>query len=691
MLIRWMSVVWIVAGSAGGLCGCQSVRPTGHAAADTLAQPLALSAEGRCRAEALAAFGQAQLDELNKDPAAALARYQQAARLEPDNESLQMKVALGLLQRQSNQEALSILESLVRRHPRSEQALSWLALVYQSTDRSVEAVRTYQRLIRLAPQQAAGYLKLAAIYSRQGKDTDALHWLQRGLDRAGSKPELCQALADLHVRRALAARQSDEAQHSRRRALELMEQACRAAPDDAALRSGLGELYITDGQFEKAYDVYQVIEDRSPGQLALRTKLAQSFTAPSRREQAIACFEKLAGQRPQDERLWFYLGEIHESAGHAAQAQNCYQHAASAATNAVPVSRMALWYIQHNQPDAAIRVLQEGLRRWPENPELLQTRAYLHLAQKEYVQAVALFQQSLWSLKTRPGATLPPTIYLQCATAALKAGQADAAAELLVQVYALDEGALAAFCQQAVAGNEPDGLRRAALVLQKIGARLPDDPQPLILLGYLRHAGKDYAAALLAFERAQTLAEAGSRHQDQLDASFFFLFAAACERQGQFERAEQLFLRCLDRNPDFADALNYLAYMWCEKGLHLDRALPLAQKALELEPGNGAYHDTLGWVYYQMGRYRDALVPLKKAAELIPDDATICDHLGDLYLKLDDRPQAIRYWTAAYQFDTSSAGIVQKLRAQGLDPERLRPTRPLAPNNGPATNAPAVK
>ena len=60
-------------------------------------------------------------------------------------------------------------------------------------------------------------------------------------------------------------------------------------------------------------------------------------------------------------------------------------------------------------------------------------------------------------------------------------------------------------------------------------------------------------------------------------------------------------------------------------------------------------------------------------------------------LGLDDRPQAIRYWTAAYQFDTSSAGIVQKLRAQGLDPERLRPTRPLAPNNGPATNAPAVK
>ncbi|MCX6998654.1 MAG: tetratricopeptide repeat protein [Kiritimatiellaeota bacterium] len=342
MLIRRMGFWWIVAGSAGWLCGCQSVRPPGRAA-DACAQPLALSAAARNNAAALAAFGQAQLDEINKDPAAALAHYQQAARLEPDHEALQLKVALALLQQQRNQESLATLEALVRRHPRSEQALAWLALVYQSTGRGAEAAWTYQRLIRLAPQQASGYLKLAALYSRQGRDADALFWLQRGLARAAAQPELCKALADLYARRALAARLPDEAQRHRRRALELMEQACRAAPNDTALRSGWGALYIADGQFEKAYDVYKIIEDRFPGQLALRTKLAQSMAASGRHEPAIACFEKLVGQRPQDERLWFYLGELHDAAGHAAQAQNCFQHAADAATHAAPVSRLALW------------------------------------------------------------------------------------------------------------------------------------------------------------------------------------------------------------------------------------------------------------------------------------------------------------------------------------------------------------
>ncbi len=691
MLRRRMDVRWVVAGAAvTWLCGCQAAHQSGRVA-DGLAQSLSLSTEARIRAEALAAFAQAQLDEAHQDPAAALVHYQQAAALDPDNEALQMKVALSLLQRHSNQEALAILETLVRRHPRSEQALSWLALTYQSTDRGEDAARIYQRLIRIAPRQPSGYLKLAAIYSRQGKDQDALRWLQRGLAQMPAAPEICKALADLYARRALVACQPAEVQRHRRRALELMEQACRAAPDDTELRSSLGELYIADGQFEQALAAYKIIEDRSPGQLPLKSKLAQTFAAPDRREQTVACFEKLAVQRPQDERLQFYLGELHDAAGHAEQAQTCFQRAATMATNATPVSRLALWHIQHSQTNEAIAAIQQGLRRWPDDPGLLQMRAYWHLAQKEYVQAIALFKKSLPQLKNQPAAVLPATLYLECAAAALKSGHLDEAAELLVQCYALDEDSLDAFCRQA-ASNEPDGLRRTALVLQKVAALLPDNPQPLILLGQLRLAGKDYAAAIPAFERAQALAAQTPAHQNKLDTLFYFLFGSACERQGQFERAEQLFFRCLERDDNFAEALNYLAYMWCEKGLHLDRALQFVQKALQLEPDNGAYLDSLGWIYYQQGRYHDALAPLKKAVELIPDDATLYDHLGDLHLKLNDQPQAIHCWTTAYQLDSTNAGTAQKLRARGLDPERLLQTQPpVTPGGVPATNAPALK
>jgi len=704
MLRRRMYAVGIVAGAAAALlAGCQAVRQAVDGG-DGFAGPLTLSPAARARADALAAFAQAQLDEAHHDPNAALAHYRQAARLEPDDETLQLKVALYLLQRRDTQEALALLEALVRRHPRSTQALSWLAQTYQTTDRGDDAARTYQRLIQLAPRQPSGYLKLAAIYGRQGKDDAALRWLQRGLAANPSAPEICKALADLYARRARSARQPADARRGRQQALEYLERACRAAPEDTTLRSALGELYIADGQFARALAAYQFVEDRFPGQLQLKTRLARSFAGPERRDQALAFFEQQVARQPKSDRLLFYLGILQDAAGHADRAQDCLQRAANVATNALPVSQLALWDLQRGQTNTAIAAIEQGLRRWPDDPALLQMRAYLHLAQKEYVPALELFKKSLQQLKDQPAEALPVALYVECALAALKSGQLDDAAELLVQVYPRDEDTLIAFCQQAGLGDA-DSLRHAELVVQKVAARLPDNPQPLILLGQLRLAAKNYPAAILAFEQAQTVAQQTPGQPGRLDALFYFLFGSACERQGQFDRAERLLFQCLDRDAGFDEALNYLAYMWCEKGRHLDRALTFVKQALQHEPENGAYQDTLGWVYYQQGRYREALQPLLKAAELIPDDATICEHLGDLYLKLNDPPQAVRYWTTAYQLDSTNAGLAQKLRGQGVEPDRLLQGRtplparrkpPLSPapatpgTNAPGTNLPAI-
>jgi Flp pilus assembly protein TadD len=91
--------------------------------------------------------------------------------------------------------------------------------------------------------------------------------------------------------------------------------------------------------------------------------------------------------------------------------------------------------------------------------------------------------------------------------------------------------------------------------------------------------------------------------------------------------------------------------MWADQGVHLERALALIERAVELQPTNGAYVDSLGWAQYRLGRFEAARESLERAATLSPDNATIHDHLGDVYLALGDQESAKTAYERALQLD----------------------------------------
>jgi tetratricopeptide (TPR) repeat protein len=90
--------------------------------------------------------------------------------------------------------------------------------------------------------------------------------------------------------------------------------------------------------------------------------------------------------------------------------------------------------------------------------------------------------------------------------------------------------------------------------------------------------------------------------------------------------------------------LNYLGYMLADKGTRLPEALKMIRKALEQEPMNGAYLDSLGWVYFKMGEYELAEENLRRAVERDHSDPTVHDHLGDLYEKTGRIRLAAAQW-----------------------------------------------
>jgi len=106
-----------------------------------------------------------------------------------------------------------------------------------------------------------------------------------------------------------------------------------------------------------------------------------------------------------------------------------------------------------------------------------------------------------------------------------------------------------------------------------------------------------------------------------------------------------------------------LGYILVDQNKELELAVSYVQKAIEMEPNNGAFHDSLGWAYFKLGKIDEAITELEKAAELTPDDSDIREHLGEAYLKKggDFAQKAIQEWGKSLELKPWKTALRQKL------------------------------
>ncbi|MBN2425554.1 MAG: tetratricopeptide repeat protein [Calditrichaceae bacterium] len=130
----------------------------------------------------------------------------------------------------------------------------------------------------------------------------------------------------------------------------------------------------------------------------------------------------------------------------------------------------------------------------------------------------------------------------------------------------------------------------------------------------------------------------------------------------QFAKSDSLYESALRIYPDNDLLLNNYSYSLSERGLQLERALQMVQKALGVKPDNAAYLDTIGWIYYKLGHYAAAEPYIKKSLEIQEDSAVVSDHLGDVYYKLNDTSSAKKYWQKALELDPDNENVKKKLK-----------------------------
>lgn len=149
------------------------------------------------------------------------------------------------------------------------------------------------------------------------------------------------------------------------------------------------------------------------------------------------------------------------------------------------------------------------------------------------------------------------------------------------------------------------------------------------------------------------------------EETYYFYLAVAYEKLNEIDKSIANLKLAINYNKNSARSYNYLGYIYADKNINIDEGLTLVQKALEIEPDNGAYLDSLGWIYYRKGDYVSALKNLLLAEEKLEEagtpDYVVYDHLGDTYLKIDNKIKAVYYWEKAVKLEKNTA-IEEKLK-----------------------------
>ncbi len=220
----------------------------------------------------------------------------------------------------------------------------------------------------------------------------------------------------------------------------------------------------------------------------------------------------------------------------------------------------------------------------------------------------------------------------------------------------------------------------AIATLQRAKDRFPGTARVPYFYGLIYISMKDHPKAIEAFANAEAMAKANPEDKELLDTSFYFYYGAAAERGGKFDQAMELFRKSIKLNPENDEACNYLGYMFAEKNINLKEAEELIRRALKAQPKSGAFLDSLGWVYYRKGDYRRALEYVREASlsDAAKEDATVFEHLADIYLKLGKKDLAREQLRKGLQIEPQNKSVAEKLKALGGDPSR-KPAPPAVP------------
>ncbi len=192
--------------------------------------------------------------------------------------------------------------------------------------------------------------------------------------------------------------------------------------------------------------------------------------------------------------------------------------------------------------------------------------------------------------------------------------------------------------------DSADRSDEAIKILKGVTAEDPKDIEAIMALGNIERGRKRFADCAQTYTNAIEVMPASA----EKGAWVTYYYRGICfERSKQWSKAETDMRKALELQPEQPHVLNYLGYSWIDQGINLDEGMKMIKRAVEQRPDDGYIVDSLGWAYYRIGSFEDAVKNLERAIDLKPEDPTINDHLGDAYWRVGRTLEAKFQWAHA--------------------------------------------
>ncbi|MCS7009403.1 MAG: tetratricopeptide repeat protein, partial [Chthoniobacterales bacterium] len=201
----------------------------------------------------------------------------------------------------------------------------------------------------------------------------------------------------------------------------------------------------------------------------------------------------------------------------------------------------------------------------------------------------------------------------------------------------------------------------ARFYLENAIARFPNFPMFYYHYALALSYTKDYFKSLNYFSLLEVELNQGNLQINP--GEFYYEYGNTAYKAGLLDRSIELLGKAVATNGPFAaPAANDLGYIWVKRGENLDEAGQLIRKALEADPNNGAYLDSLGWWYFQRKEFSKALSTLLQALEALDSpDPEVLEHIGDTLAALGNFPQAFLFWNKSRQINPNNPNLLGKI------------------------------
>ena len=426
------------------------------------------------------------------------------------------------------------------------------------------------------------------------------------------------------------------------RAIELLTKAAGQPQPPGSIYAWLGLVYLQVGRTNDAVAANERAIDLAPDNLAAYQNLAGLHLQFGRTNDAIGVLHKAASRT--NASAEFLIGTADILARYQQRLftddQNREQTlrlldaaAAKKPENPLVVQRLADLYLRHGQSEKAEPLYLDLLKRFPGIPGLRERLANIYIRLDRNAEAEKLLQEI-----SRDNPTDPATHFF-LGSLAYEAKQYDKAAEHYETALKLDPNFEALYYDLAgvhIARNQPT---EAVTLLEKARGKFKLTFVLEFYSGIAQGMMHNWDEALKRLTSAELVAK--TSEPNRLNHIFYYQLGSVHERKGNIDEAVKNLRKALEASPEYADALNYLGYMWADRGENLEEARSMIERAVKAEPKNAAFLDSLAWVLFKLKRNEEALEWMNKAISHSDEpDQTLYDHLGDIHAELKQLDEA---------------------------------------------------